>query len=118
MKETISGISIRSLFARNLRRLRMTAKLSQVNLAVETGLTHNFINDIENGKKWVSPESIAKLARALKAEPYQFFIADSMFNSQGAEMFSIYLDNFEASCEKMIKDFRSLYLDGVDGVPV
>ena len=48
MKETISGISIRSLFARNLRRLRGIANLSQINLAIEAGLTHNFINDIEN----------------------------------------------------------------------
>ena len=117
MKDTINGISIRSLFARNVKRLRMMANLSQVNLAVETGLTHNFINDIENGKKWVSPESIAKLAMALRAEPYQFFIADPRYNSQGAEMFSIYLDNFEDSCAKMIKEFRSRYLEG-DGAPV
>ena len=114
MKDTISGISIRSLFAKNLKRLRLMAKISQVGLSVETGLTHNFINDIENGKKWVSPESIAKLAKALRAEPYQFFIADPKYSSQGAEMLSIYLDNFEESCSAMIKEFRSRYLDGTE----
>ena len=114
MKETINGISIRSLFAKNLRRLRGLAKLSQINLAAEAGLTHNFINDIENGKKWVSPESIAKLAIALRAEPYQFFISDPKYDSQGAEMFSIYLDNFEDSCTKMVKEFRNRYLDSTD----
>jgi transcriptional regulator with XRE-family HTH domain len=38
-------------------------------LAAEADLTHNFINDIENGKKWVSAETIGKLAIALKVEP-------------------------------------------------
>ena len=110
MKDTISGINIRSLFSRNLKRLRGIANLSQVNLAAEADLTHNFINDIENGKKWVSPESMAKLATALKAEPYQFFLSDSKWNNQGAEMFSLYLNDFENSMEKMTKEYRGRFL--------
>ena len=110
MKETIKGINIRSLFSRNLRRLRSIANMSQVNLAVDAGLTHNFINDIENGKKWVSAETIAKLAIALKAEPYQFFISDSKWNDQGAEIFSLYLDDFSDSVKKMVKEYRIRYL--------
>ena len=91
------------------------ANLSQINLASEAGLTHNFINDIENGKKWVSPESIAKLAIALKAEPYQFFLSDPKWNDQGAEMFSLYLDDFENSLEKITREYRYRFLDGESG---
>jgi len=116
MKETINGVNIRSLFARNLKRLRTIAKLSQVNLAAEAKLTHNFINDIESGKKWVSPESIAKLAIALKAEPYQFFLSDAKWGDQGqgAEIFSLYLNDFQHSFEKMVKEYRSRYLQESD----
>jgi len=110
MKETIDGVSIRSLFAKNLKRLRNMAKLSQVKLANEADLTHNFINDIENGKKWVGPESIAKLAIALKAEPYQFFLSDAKWNNQSAEIFSLYLNDFQDSFEKMLMEYRSRYL--------
>ena len=110
MKETIKGINIRSLFSRNLKRLRGTANLSQINLASDAGLTHNFINDIENGKKWVSAETIAKLAVALKAEPYQFFLSDAKFDSQGAEIFSLYLDDFQDTCTRMVNEFRNRYL--------
>ena len=112
MKETIKGINIRSLFSRNLKRLRNIANYSQLTLAAEAGLTHNFINDIENGKKWVSAETIAKLAIALKAEPYQFFISDSKWNDQGAEIFSIYLDDFSNSFTKMVDEYRERYLPG------
>ena len=110
MKDTMKGINIKSLFSGNLKRMRTTANISQLHLAAATGLTHNFINDIENGKKWVSAETIAKLAIALKAEPYQFFISDSKWNSQGAEIFSIYLDDFSQSFTKMLKDYRDRYL--------
>jgi len=109
-KETVKGINIRSLFSRNLRRLRNAANMSQLALAENAGLTHNFINDIENGKKWVSAETIGKLAFALKAEPYQFFISESKWNDQGAEIFSLYLDDFTDSIGKIVKDYRCRYL--------
>ena len=115
MKATIDGINVRRLFSRNLRRLRSIANISQMNLADSTGLAHNFINDIENGKKWVSAETIAKLAIALKAEPYQFFISESKWNDPGAEIFALYLDDFSDSFEKMIKEYRSRFLpDSLD----
>jgi len=114
MKATIEGVNIRTLFAKNLKRLRGIANLSQVGLANEADLTHNFINDIENGKKWVSPESMAKLASALKAEPYQFFITDSKWNNQGAEMFSLYLNDFENSLGRISEEYRNRFLGGSD----
>ena len=110
MKDTIKGINIRSLFSNNLRRLRHLANISQVELAGRADLTHNFINDIENGKKWVSAETIGKLAIALKAEPYQFFISNSKWDNQGAEIFSLYLNDFSDSFVKMVKEYRSRYL--------
>jgi transcriptional regulator with XRE-family HTH domain len=103
-------ISIRSLFSKNLKRLRAAANISQLTLAIEAGLTHNFINDIENGKKWVSAETIAKLAAALKAEPYQFFLSESKWNNQGAEIFSLYLDDFSDTFQKMVGEYRQRYL--------
>jgi len=110
MEETNPGNSIRSLFGRNLKRLRGIANKSQLNLALEAGLAHNFINDIENGKKWVSAITIQKLSMVLKAEPYQFFLSDSKWNNQGAEIFSVYLDDFSDSMDKMVKEYRNRYL--------
>jgi len=108
--DTINGIDIRRLLSKNLKRLRGIAKLSQVNLAVEADLTHNFINDIESGKKWISAETLEKLSVALKAEPYQFFISESKWNDRGAEIFSIYLDDFHDSFEKMLNEYRHRFV--------
>ena len=103
-------INIQTLFSKNLKRLRTAANFSQLGLASQAGLTHNFINDIENGKKWVSAKTIGKLAEALRAEPYQFFISESLWNNQGAEIFSTYLTDFSQSFEKMVKEYRQRYI--------
>ena len=115
MYETSEGINIRGLFSKNLRRLRGIAKLSQVNLAAEADLTHNFINDIESGKKWVSAETLEKLSIALKAEPYQFFISESKWNDKGAEIFSLYLDDFQDSFAKMVEEYRGRFVTDPKG---
>ena len=104
------AIDIQTLFSRNLRRLRAEANISQLALASRADLTHNFINDIENGKKWVSAKSISKLAIALRAEPYQFFLSEPFWNDRGAEIFSTYLNDFTNTVGKMVKDYRQRYI--------
>ena len=65
---------IRTIFAKNIKFYRKKLKLSQMELATKAGITTNFINDIENGKKWVSPGTLAKLCEVLEIEPYKLFL--------------------------------------------
>lgn len=65
---------IRKVFAKNLKTFRQEAGLSQLALSGEAGITTNFLNDIENCKKWVSPATLAKLSYALGIQPYRFFL--------------------------------------------
>ena len=101
---------IRSLFSRNLKRLRNAADLSQLALAGQADLTHNFINDIENGKKWVSDETIGKLATALQVEPYQFFLSESRWDERGKETLAVYMDEVTDSVMKALLDHRRRYM--------
>jgi transcriptional regulator with XRE-family HTH domain len=110
MEPTKSGRDVRLLLSKNLKRLRHQQKLSQLNLAVHTGLTQNFINDIENNKKWVSPDTIAKLAVALKTEPYQFFIPEPQMENPDRDALAGYLDNFTESIQTMVQEMKTRYL--------
>lgn len=65
---------IRMLFGQNLKSFRKEQGISQMQLAEKADLTFNFINDIENGKKWVSPNTLSKLSTALNVQPYHFFL--------------------------------------------
>ena len=107
MTETINENYVRHLVSKNLRRLRALQNISQLSLALNTGLTHNFINDIENCKKGISAKTLAKLANALEAKPHQFFLPDELVN----DMMKIYVNDFNDSLQKIIKDLTAQYLN-------
>jgi len=102
--------NIRGIFSKNLKRLRNAANISQLALAGRANLTHNFINDIENGKKWVSDDTIGKLATALKAEPYQFFLAETKWNEKSAEILATYLSDIENTFLNITAEYRHRYI--------
>ncbi|MDR2941408.1 MAG: helix-turn-helix domain-containing protein [Treponema sp.] len=66
---------IRNLVCRNIKRLRELNKLSQLDLSAKTGLSHNFINDIENCKKNISAslsDILCKWQNITRTEPVLF----------------------------------------------
>jgi transcriptional regulator with XRE-family HTH domain len=106
MSETMNEKQIRLLVSKNLKRLRSLQNISQLGLAMNAGLTHNFINDIENCKKGISAKTLAKLSVALCAEPHQFFLPEDMSNNK----MLIYVNAFNDSLQKVIKELTEQYL--------
>ena len=102
----ISEEHIRHLVSANLKRLRLLQNQSQLGLALNAGLTHNFINDIENCKKGVSAKTLAKLSVALNAEPHQFYLPEDMSNNK----MLIYVNDFNDSLQKVIKELTKHYI--------
>ena len=103
-----TGSEINTLFGSNLKRLRIRKNMSQLSLANSAGLTHNFINEIENGRKWVSPETIAKLTKALDINPYELLLSGSN-GSANTDLINEYLDDISHTFHKMVHDIRSQY---------
>ena len=66
---------------RNLRFHRDKLGLSQLALSLKISMSHNSINDIEHGKRWVSAKSITKLCAALDIEPYQLLLPEEQLKS-------------------------------------
>ncbi|MDR2499498.1 MAG: helix-turn-helix domain-containing protein [Treponema sp.] len=104
-----NGHEINMLLGRNLKRLRGKKNLSQLALANSAGLTHNFINEIENGRKWVSPDTIAKLTGVLGISPYELFIS-GIKGSVDTDLLNGYFDDMTQGFEQMVQDFRVQYL--------
>jgi transcriptional regulator with XRE-family HTH domain len=101
---------IRKLFSLNLKRLRSRWDLSQLGLAEKADLTHNFVNDIENCKKWVSPQSLAKLVNALDIAPHELLLPDVKLKQEETERLSIYIDDFSDSLIRSVKELKARYL--------
>jgi transcriptional regulator with XRE-family HTH domain len=63
----------RELLSRNIKRFRERLGFSQLDLALEIEISTTFLSDIETCQKWVSPKTLAKIAKALKTEVYELF---------------------------------------------
>jgi transcriptional regulator with XRE-family HTH domain len=106
MKENINENYVRLLVSKNLKRIRSLQNISQLGLALNAGLTHNFINDIENCKKGISVKTLAKLSVALNVEPHQFFLPEDMSNNK----MLAYVNDFNDSLQKVVKGLTEQYL--------
>jgi len=97
-----------ALLGRNIRRFRGQLGLSQLDLALELGMSLAFLSDIETGKKWVSPKTLTKLANAFRVEVYQLFKPDGQeaapepIQPEIAGEVGKYLDNVDAVLAKHI----------------
>ena len=63
----------REIFARNLRRFRMEANLSQRELAEQTGVAQAHISEMENAMHNVCIDTMVKLAQAVRKPLYELF---------------------------------------------
>jgi transcriptional regulator with XRE-family HTH domain len=110
MRENINEHYVHLLVSKNLRRIRSLQNISQLSLAISTGLTHNFINDIENCKKGISAKTLAKLSVVLNVEPHQFFLPDGLSNNG----MKIYVHDFNDSLLKLVDELTAQYLEPED----
>lgn len=65
-------MDLQTIFARNLKRLRAEAGLSQETLAFQAGLDRTYISALERGLYSASIVTIERLAKALDVEPTEF----------------------------------------------
>ena len=68
---------LRQTFIRNLKRYRKEQGFRQLDLALAIGKSSNYINSVENGKYFPSPETIEQIAAALKITPIRLFESES-----------------------------------------
>ena len=109
MAKHFSGKDIREIFSRNLKHFRNRKNLSQFALSNKAGLAHNFVNDIEDRKKWVSPETIAKLSAVLDVEPYQLFMTNPL-DSKQTKRIHVYLDELNDRFNEVVGEIKTSYL--------
>jgi len=62
------------LFIENLRFWRKKRGISQLKLSEMVNISPNYLNAVENGKNFPSPEVIQHISDILDLMPYQFFL--------------------------------------------
>ena len=78
-------------------------------LAAKAGITTNFINDIENGKKWVSPATLAKLCEVLEIDPYKLFLEIDFEDKSSNKIINQFCSEFSNDILIMLNDISDKY---------
>ena len=100
-------IDVRNILAKNLKRLRKQKGLSQLKLSNEIQMAFTFINDIENCKKWVSPETLARFASFFDVPISTFFIDEN--ENDKNEVSDLFINTICDEVVKTIKDVRKRF---------
>ena len=96
---------LHKIFSSNVKRYRDHFKWSQVTLAKKTGVSVNFINDIEFEKKWASPATMIKLANVFNIEVYELLKPPDLIPDNFNNLVQKYTENIHAAVEEACLDF-------------
>jgi transcriptional regulator with XRE-family HTH domain len=83
---------LRTIVRTNIRRYRRFRQWTQAEFAEKLDISVNFLCDIENGKRWISPASMVKIASILNIEPFELFKPAETPVSAVSTLFSKYND--------------------------
>ena len=67
-------MDLRIIFGENIKFYRKQKGLSQQQFSEQCKIVPNYVSEIENGKKFPSPELIEKIASVLTVSPYVLFM--------------------------------------------
>jgi transcriptional regulator with XRE-family HTH domain len=62
---------LQEIFSDNIKKFRMRLNLTQRELAKRTGVSINFVNDLEAKKKWASSVTMIKFANTFGIQVYE-----------------------------------------------
>ena len=100
----MNGKEVRQILAQSIKRLRENRAMSQEELAFTAGISIPFLSDIERGNKWPSPETVAKIATALKIEVFELFFPDLMTNTDTSIFISKIVKEIAVSQNNALKN--------------
>jgi transcriptional regulator with XRE-family HTH domain len=70
------ALSLRLVFARNVRLMRVNAGLSQEKMAAEAQLDRTFVGSLERGERNISIDNVEHIAKVLAVPAYELMQAD------------------------------------------
>jgi transcriptional regulator with XRE-family HTH domain len=101
---------LRGIFSANIKRHRQSRNLSQADLAEKLDISVNFLCNIENGNRWISPQTLVKFASALSIEPYELFKPEEALPFDLSLILNNCLDETVIAVTQTINQIRGYYL--------
>ncbi|MDR1893926.1 MAG: helix-turn-helix domain-containing protein [Spirochaetales bacterium] len=101
---------LRHILSRNIKRYRSYRGLSQAELAEKLDISIPFLSDLENGKKWVSPRTLAKISDVFNLEAYELLRPEPGMPDNSINVIEKYSDELQVLLAKTIITLRDHYI--------
>jgi transcriptional regulator with XRE-family HTH domain len=98
------------LLGQAVKRLRGWNKWTQEFLAEKLEISANFLSNIENGKAWVSPKTISKLALIFNVEPHELFMPEYDISPGTRDVLYRYARETEELIGMILNELKNKYL--------
>jgi transcriptional regulator with XRE-family HTH domain len=104
---------LRAVLSQNIRRFRGYCKLSQADFAEKIDISIPFLSDIENGKKWVSPVTLVKMANALNLEVYELLKPETIIPDNAVNILEKYTADIYRIFGKTLSTIHQSYINQI-----
>jgi len=92
---------LHEILSKNLKKYRRDFGLTQIALAKKTGVSTNFVNDIEAGKKWASLATMVKIANVFDIHIYELLKPPNLLPDNLTSILKKYSEDVQASLENI-----------------
>jgi transcriptional regulator with XRE-family HTH domain len=109
--ESLDGKEVCAILGQAVKRLRGRNGWTQELLAEKLEISANFLSNIENGKAWVSPKTISKMAFVFKVEPHELLMPEYRLPPGARDILSRYAREMEESIGMAFEAIKARYLE-------
>jgi transcriptional regulator with XRE-family HTH domain len=109
----MEGKEVCAILGQAVKRLRSRNGWTQELLAEKLEISANFLSNIENGKAWVSPKTISKMAFVFKVAPHELFMPDYHTPPGTQDLLSRYTREMEETIGMALDAIKARYLEPV-----
>jgi len=102
--------NLQTILGANLRRYRNLLKFSQVKFAKKVAISVPFLSDIENGKKWASPNTLMKMSKVLDIDVYELLKPENKLPDDATAIIDKFTEDINSAIEKSLYNLRADYL--------
>ena len=104
---------LREILGQNIKKFRGFRKMSQADFAEKVDISIPFLSDIENGKKWVSPTTLVKMADTLNIEVYELLKPDNIIPDNAINILEKYTADIYHIFGETINDVQNNYIEQI-----
>jgi len=105
---------LRAILSQNIKKYRGFRKLSQADFAEKINISIPFLSDIENEKKWVSPSTLVKIAKALNIEVYELLKPETIIPDNTVNIIEKYTADIHKIFEESLNNIHNKYIKQIN----